>query len=94
MLVNQFARTCTTVLTLVGLSCVCTPAQSQADADRISSLERHLEQSNQLIQQLERAADARAQKDEPSATTVQAGCGIGYVRDAPLGVLVVAKYSL
>jgi hypothetical protein len=46
MLVNQFAGACTTVLTLAGLACECKPAQSQTDADRISRLERHLEQSN------------------------------------------------
>jgi hypothetical protein len=78
MLVNQFHRVCTTVLTLAGLACVVTPAHSQTDADRISSLEQRLEQSNQLIQklearieQLERAGDVRAQKVEPSAATVQ-----------------------
>src|SRR5882757_399903 len=80
MLVNQFARACTTVLTLTlaGLSCVCTPAYSQTDADRISSLERRLEQSNQLIQQLEarieqleRAGEARAQQDDTSAAIAQ-----------------------
>ena len=78
MLVSQFARTCTTVLTLAGLACAVTPAHSQTDADRISSMERRLEQSNRLIQrlearieQLERAAGAHQQNDEAAVTAAQ-----------------------
>ena len=53
MRVSQFARTCTIVLTLAAVACACRPAHSQTDADRIGSLERRLEQSNRLIEQLE-----------------------------------------
>jgi hypothetical protein len=78
MLVSQLARTGRTVLTLAGLACAGMPVHSQTDADRISSLERRLEQSDQLIQQLEarieqleRAAGDRRQSGETSAQTAR-----------------------
>jgi hypothetical protein len=78
MPVSQFARRCAPVLTLSGLACVCMPVLSQTDTQRIGDLERRLEQSNQLIQQLEarieqleRAASARQRNDETAATAAQ-----------------------
>ena len=78
MLVSQLARTCAMVLIPAGLACAAMPVHSQTDADRISSLERRLEQSDRLIQQLqarieqlERAAGARQQSDQAAVTAAQ-----------------------